>query len=315
MIQTLFGPPPEPTVLERFKDAAARTRENLSGQIDDLLQGKKEIDADLLDELEMMLISADIGVRTTAEILDDVREKLDRDQLGNVEELKTHIARHLTEVLNSTTRQASGRPPSPEVIMVVGVNGTGKTTTIGRLAHRLRQEQKKVILCAADTFRAAAAEQLDIRGQRTSSDVIKQKPGSDPSAVLFDALQAAKARQADYVIVDTAGRLHTKSNLMSELEKMTRTAGRLVPGAPHQVLLVLDAVTGQNGLEQARKFTESAAVTGIVLTKLDGTAKGGIVVAIARELGLPISYVGVGEKAEDLMPFNAGAFVHSLFEN
>ena len=199
--------------------------------------------------------------------------------------------------------------------MVVGVNGTGKTTTIGRLAHRLRQEQKKVVLCAADTFRAAAAEQLDIWGQRTSSDVIKQKPGSDPSAVLFDALQAAKARKADYVIVDTAGRLHTKSNLMSELEKMTRTAGRLVPGAPHQVLLVLDATTGQNGLEQARKFTESAAVTGIVLAKLDGTAKGGIVVAIARELGLPIRYVGVGEKAEDLMPFNAGAFVHSLFEN
>ncbi len=315
MIQTLFGPPPEPTVLERFKEAASKTRDNLAGQIDDLLQGKKEIDADLLDELEMMLIGADIGVQTTSEILDDVRVKLDRDQLGDVEELKTHIARHLMEVLSSTKTEKAAAPPIPEVIMVVGVNGTGKTTTIGRLAHRLRLEQKKVVLCAADTYRAAAAEQLDIWGQRTSSDVIKQKPGSDPSAVLFDALQAAKARQADYVIVDTAGRMHTKSNLMSELEKMTRTAGRLVPGAPHQVLLVLDAITGQNGLEQARKFTESAAVTGIVLTKLDGTAKGGIVVAIARELGLPICYVGVGEKAEDLMPFNAGAFVHSLFES
>ncbi len=315
MIQTLFGPPPEPTVLERFKEAASKTRDNLAGQIDDLLQGKKEIDADLLDELEMMLIGADIGVRTTSEILDDVREKLDRDQLGDAEELKTHIARHLMEVLSSVKTEKADAPRIPEVIMVVGVNGTGKTTTIGRLAHRLRREQKKVVLCAADTFRAAAAEQLDIWGQRTSSDVIKQKPGSDPSAVLFDALQAAKARQADYVIVDTAGRMHTKSNLMSELEKMTRTAGRLVPGAPHQVLLVLDAVTGQNGLEQARKFTESAAVTGIVLTKLDGTAKGGIVVAIVRELGLPICYVGVGEKAEDLMPFNAGAFVHSLLES
>ena len=315
MIQTLFGPPPEPTVLERFKEAASKTRDNLTGQIDDLLQGKKEIDADLLDELEMMLIGADIGVQTTSEILDDVREKLDRDQLGDMETLKTHIARHLMEVLSGAKTDNAAAPRIPEVIMVVGVNGTGKTTTIGRLAHRLRREQKKVVLCAADTYRAAAAEQLDIWGQRTSSDVIKQKPGSDPSAVLFDALQAAKARQADYVIVDTAGRMHTKSNLMSELEKMTRTAGRLVPGAPHQVLLVLDAVTGQNGLEQARKFTESAAVTGIVLTKLDGTAKGGIVVAIARELGLPICYVGVGEKAEDLMPFNAGAFVHSLFES
>ena len=314
MIQTLFGPPPEPTVLERFKEAASKTRDNLAGQIDDLLQGKKEIDAGLLDELEMMLIGADIGVRTTSEILDDVREKLDREQLGDAEALKTHIARHLVEVLSGAKAKKAIAPRIPEVIMVVGVNGSGKTTTIGRLAHRLRRQQKKVILCAADTFRAAAAEQLDIWGQRTSSDVIQQKPGSDPSAVLFDALQAAKARQADCVIVDTAGRLHTKSNLMSELEKMTRTAGRLVPGAPHQVLLVLDAVTGQNGLEQARKFTASAGVTGIVLTKLDGTAKGGIVVAIVRELGLPICYVGVGEKAEDLMPFNAGAFVHSLFE-
>ena len=314
MIQTLFGPPPEPTVLERFKEAASKTRDNLAGQIDDLLQGKKEIDADLLDELEMMLIGADIGVRTTNEILDDVREKLDREQLGDAAELKTHIARHLVEVLSGAKAEKAKAQRIPEVIMVVGVNGSGKTTTIGRLAHRLRREQKKVVLCAADTFRAAAAEQLDIWGQRTSSDVIKQKPGADPSAVLFDALQAAKARQADCVIVDTAGRLHTKSNLMSELEKMTRTAGRLVPGAPHQVLLVLDAVTGQNGLEQARKFTASAAVTGIVLTKLDGTAKGGIVVAIARELGLPICYVGVGEKAEDLVPFNASAFVHSLFE-
>jgi fused signal recognition particle receptor len=199
--------------------------------------------------------------------------------------------------------------------MVVGVNGAGKTTTIGKLAHRYQSEGRGVLLCAADTFRAAAIEQLEIWGDRTSTDVIRQKAGSDPSAVLFDALQAAKARKTDYVIVDTAGRLHTKSNLMADLEKMRRTAQRVVPSAPHEVLLVLDATTGQNGLEQARRFTESSGVTGIVLTKLDGTAKGGVVVAIARELNLPIRYVGVGEQAGDLLPFDPEQFVASLFES
>jgi fused signal recognition particle receptor len=196
---------------------------------------------------------------------------------------------------------------------VVGVNGSGKTTTIGKLASRYRAGGRTVLLCAADTFRAAAVEQLEIWGQRTGVEVIRQQSGADPSAVLFDALQAAKARGTDYVIVDTAGRLHTKSNLMAELEKMTRTARRVVPDAPHEVLLVLDATTGQNGLEQARKFTESTGVTGIVLTKLDGTAKGGIVVAIARELNLPIRYIGVGEKVDDLLPFDAEKFIESLF--
>jgi len=196
----------------------------------------------------------------------------------------------------------------------VGVNGTGKTTTIGKLAHTLRAEGKSVLLCAADTFRAAAIEQLEIWGARASAEVIKQKPGADPSAVLFDALQAARARHADYVIVDTAGRLHTKSNLMAELEKMNRTAARVIPGAPQESLLVLDATTGQNGLEQARQFTRSTGLTGIVLTKLDGTAKGGVVIAIARELGLPIRYVGVGEKPDDLLPFDAETFLQSLFE-
>ena len=314
MIQTLFGPPPDPGLLDRFKSAAAKTRDGLVGRLDDLIQGKKEIDAELLDELEMLLIGADIGVRTVAEILDEVRDSLDRHQLTDPAELKTHIAQRLLGILQSAPANGQPKVAPPEVILVVGVNGTGKTTTIGKLAHRLSGEGKKVLLCAADTFRAAAIEQLDVWAQRTGNDLIKQKPGSDPSAVLFDALEAAKARQVDCVIVDTAGRLHNKAGLMSELEKMKRTAGRLLPGAPHQVLLVLDAVTGQNGLEQARVFTESAGVTGLVLTKLDGTAKGGIVVAIARELGLPIRYVGVGEKVEDLVPFDAESFVRSLFE-
>ena len=200
------------------------------------------------------------------------------------------------------------------MVLVVGVNGTGKTTTIGKLARLYRAEGRSVLLCAADTFRAAAIEQLEIWGQRTSTEVIRQSPGADPSAVLFDAIQAGRARKIDYVIVDTAGRLHTKSNLMAELEKMRRTAARLIPGAPHEVLLVLDATTGQNGLEQARRFTETSGVTGIVLTKLDGTAKGGVVIPIARELNLPIRYVGVGEKPEDLLPFEPEKFVASLFE-
>jgi len=193
------------------------------------------------------------------------------------------------------------------------VNGTGKTTTIGKLAHNLRAQGKSVLLCAADTFRAAAIEQLEIWGERTGTEVIKTKPGGDPSAVLFDALQAARARKVDYVIVDTAGRLHTKTNLMSELDKMRRTAQRIIASAPHETLLVMDATTGQNGLQQAKLFTASAGVTGIVLTKLDGTAKGGIVVAISREMGLPVRYVGVGEKQGDLLPFRAEDFVESLF--
>jgi len=314
VIQTLFGPPPEPTVLERFQEAVSKTRHQLAGQIDELFQGRKEIDEDLLDELEMALISADIGVRTADEILEDARQKLNRKQLTDVEQLKEHIAQHLMQILQGTSSRERTALRPPEVILVVGVNGTGKTTTIGKLAYRFTQQGKKVLLCAGDTFRAAAIEQLDVWAERSSCDVVKQRSGADPSAVLYDAIQAAKARNADKVIVDTAGRLHTKSNLMAEIEKMRRTAGKLVHGAPHQVLLVLDAVTGQNGLEQARQFTERAAVTGLALTKLDGTAKGGIVVAIARELGLPIRYVGVGEKIEDLMEFDPKSYILSLFQ-
>ena len=315
MIQTLFGSvEQEPNLLERLKAGIEKTRAGLSERLEDVFAGKKEIDADLLDGLEFALITADIGVKTTSEILDRIRERADRSMTGDIGELRSLIREHLLEVLNASERPVPRVAEPPAVVMVVGVNGAGKTTTIGKLAHRYRSEGRGVVLCAADTFRAAAIEQLEIWGGRTSTDVIRQKAGSDPSAVLFDALHAAKARKADYVIVDTAGRLHTKSNLMAELEKMRRTAQRVIPSAPHEVLLVLDATTGQNGLEQARRFTESSGVTGIVLAKLDGTAKGGVVIAIARELNLPIRYVGVGEQAGDLLPFDPEQFVQSLFE-
>jgi fused signal recognition particle receptor len=315
MIQTLFGSvEQEPSLLERLKTGVQKTRAGLVSALEDVVQGKKVIDADLLDELESTLISADIGVRTTQEILDRIRQRVERHQLNDAAELKGLIGEHLLEIL-----EAGDRPPAhvagpPAVVLVVGVNGSGKTTTIGKLAGRYRSEGRSVLLCAADTFRAAAIEQLEIWGQRTGSAVIRQSPGSDPSAVLFDALQAARARKVDYVIVDTAGRLQTKENLMAELHKMGRTAKKVIPDAPHEVLLVLDATTGQNGLEQARRFTESSGVTGIVLAKLDGTAKGGIVVAIAREMSLPIRYVGVGEKVDDLLPFDPEKFIASLFE-
>ena len=312
-IQTLFGPT-EPTLLEKMKQAVTRTRENLSDKIDQITAFTREIDRQTLDDLEAILISADLGTTTTEQILKNLRERADRKQIRDVDELKRLIKEQILEILNATPPRM-GRPAQgeAEVVLVVGVNGTGKTTTIGKLAHALRAEGKSVLLCAADTFRAAAIEQLEIWGTRTGVEVIRTKPGGDPAAVLFDALSAAKSRHTDTVIVDTAGRLHTKANLMAELEKMKRTAQRIIPGAPHEVLLVMDATTGQNGLQQARQFTESAGVTGIVLTKLDGTAKGGVVVAISRELGLPVRYVGVGEKAADLLPFDAGNFVESLF--
>ena len=314
-IQTLFGSvPQEPGLLDRLKAGIEKTRSGILDRLEDALAGRREIDAALLDEIEETLYTADIGVATTTEIIDRLRERVDRNLLSDGDELKRLIREHLLEVLEGAERPMPHVAEPPAVVMVVGVNGSGKTTTIGKLAHRYQTEGRKVLLCAADTFRAAAIEQLEIWGQRTATDVIRQKPGSDPSAVIFDALHAAKARKVDYVIVDTAGRLHTKDNLMSELEKMRRTATRVVPGSPHEVLLVLDATTGQNGLEQARRFTESSGVTGIVLSKLDGTAKGGVVVAITRELNLPIRYIGVGEKAGDLLPFDPEQFIASIFE-
>jgi len=315
MIQTLFGSvEQEPSLLERLKSGVEKTRAGLVSRLEDAIAGKKEIDADLLDELEYTLISADIGVRTTNEILERIRQQVDRKMVGDAAELRGLIRQHLLEILQATERPLAHVETPPAVVMVVGVNGAGKTTSIGKLANRYKAEGRSVLLCAADTFRAAAIEQLEVWGERTGMDVIRQKPGADPSAVLFDALQAARARKTDYVIVDTAGRLQTKTNLMAELEKMSRTAGRVIPGSPHEVLLVLDATTGQNGLEQARKFTESSGVTGIVLAKLDGTAKGGVVIAIAHELNLPIRYVGIGEKIDDLLPFDAEKFIESLFE-
>lgn len=315
MIQTLFGSvEQEPTLLEKLKSGVQKTRAGLVSALEDAIQGKKQIDADLLDELEFTLISADIGVRTTDEILERIRQRVERHQLDDAAELRNLIREHLLEILEASERAPARVAEPPAVILVVGVNGSGKTTTIGKLASRFRNEQRSVLLCAADTFRAAAIEQLEIWGTRTNTPVIRQGPGSDPSAVLYDALNAARARKVDYVVVDTAGRLQTKENLMAELQKMDRTAKKVIPDAPHEVLLVLDATTGQNGLEQARKFTETSGVTGIVLTKLDGTAKGGIVVAIARELNLPIRYIGVGEKIDDLLPFDAEKFIQSLFE-
>jgi len=316
---TLFGKP-EPTLLERLKESVGKTRSQLAARVEELLTGERRIDPALLAALENALLAADLGVRTTREVLGAVRDKVERHALTDAAQLKAELKAQLLGILASAPASPNGSPDSgsgdasPHVIFVVGVNGTGKTTTIGKLAHRLRAEGRSVLLCAADTFRAAATEQLDIWAKRVGVEVVKQKPGADPAAVVYDALAAARARSTDAVIVDTAGRLHTKSNLMAELDKMKRTAAKLVPGAPHDILLVMDATTGQNGLSQAREFTAQVGVTGIVLTKLDGTAKGGIVVAIVRELGLPICFVGTGEKLQDLVPFDPQTFVNSLFD-
>ncbi len=314
-IQTLFGAvPAEPNLLEKLKAGIQKTRSGLVDRLEDVLSGKPEIDAELLEELEYTLITADLGVATVDDILERIRLRVDRKLSADPAEVRNLIREQLLEILRASETPIHTVHAPPAVVMVVGVNGAGKTTTIGKLAHRFLGEGRKVLLCAADTFRAAAIEQLQVWAERARVDLIRQKTGADPSAVVFDALKAAQARAADYIIVDTAGRLHTKENLMAELEKMRRTCDRVIPGSPHEVWLVLDATTGQNGLEQARKFTESARVTGIILTKLDGTAKGGVVVAIARELGLPIRFVGVGEKIDDLIPFEPENFVESLFD-
>ncbi len=311
------------SLLDRLKQSVGKTRTELAARVEQLLTGNRPVDPELLKQLESALLSADIGVRTTKEVLASLRAQVNEHKISDATALKEELKRQIVKILvasdNSSGGGLTGAPGSgaagaPRVLFVVGVNGTGKTTTIGKLANRLKKDGAGVVLCAADTFRAAAIEQLEVWAKRSGVEIVKQKSGADPSAVIFDALSAAQSRSADVVIVDTAGRLHTKSNLMAELDKMKRTAAKVVPGAPHDVLLVLDATTGQNGLNQAREFWSHAGVTGIVLTKLDGTAKGGIVVAIAHELNLPIRFVGTGEQIDDLVPFDAQTYVNSIFD-
>jgi fused signal recognition particle receptor len=309
---------PSASLLDRLKQSVAKTRTELSARVEQLLTGNRPVDPQLLKELESALLTADIGVRTTKEVLAALREQVNEHKISDADQLRAELKRQIAKILEAPSPASSNgtglATAAPRVVFVVGVNGVGKTTTIGKLANRWKKDGATVVLCAADTFRAAAIEQLEVWARRSDVVIIKQKSGADPSAVIYDALSAAQSRGADVVIVDTAGRLHTKSNLMTELEKMKRTAAKLVLGAPHDVLLVLDATTGQNGLNQAREFWTHAGVTGIVLTKLDGTAKGGIVVAIARELNLPIRFVGTGEQIDDMVPFDAQTYVNSLFD-
>jgi fused signal recognition particle receptor len=324
MAFSLFGkretpaPDPEPQqprgLFDRMKQAVTRTRESLSNSISSVVALTREIDVASLDDLELALLACDIGSTTTNEIITSLRDRALRQGISDGAELRQLLKAEILRILRSVDKPVKHPSAPPEVIMMVGVNGTGKTTTSGKLAALYRREGRTVLLCAADTFRAAAIEQLEVWAQRSNVDLIKTRQGGDPSAALFDALTAAKARSVGVLVVDTAGRLHTKSDLMKELDKMRRTAERLVPGSPHQTLLVIDATTGQNGLQQARLFTEAAHVTGIVLTKLDGSAKGGIVVAIAHELGLPVRFAGVGEKLDDILPFDSAAFVDSLLD-
>lgn len=324
MAFSIFGkrdtptPEPEPQqprgLFDRMKQAVTRTRESLSSSISSVVALTREVDVASLDDLEIALLACDIGSTTTNEIITNLRDRALRQGISDGTELKALLKAEILRILKAVDTPINHPAGPPEVIMMVGVNGTGKTTTSGKLAALYRREGHTVLLCAADTFRAAAIEQLEVWAQRSNVDLIKTRQGGDPSAALFDALTAAKARSIGVLLVDTAGRLHTKSDLMKELDKMRRTAERLVPGSPHQTLLVIDATTGQNGLQQARLFTEAAHVTGIVLTKLDGSAKGGIVVAIAHELGLPVRYAGVGEKLEDILPFDPASFVDSLLD-
>ena len=296
-------------MFNRLRQGLSKTRSSFTGRLDRLFLGKKEITEDLLDELEEILFTSDIGVATTRELIDSVREKVARKELKNPAKLKIGLKEHILSFLDVPPKEHSKpRPGEPLVILIVGVNGVGKT------AHNFKLQGKKVMLVAADTFRAAAVEQLVIWGERTGAEVIKQSTGADPSAVVFDALAAAMSRETDVVLVDTAGRLHTKTNLMEELKKIARLSGKKIPGTPHQVWLVLDATTGQNAISQAEMFNKAIGVTGIILTKLDGTAKGGIVVGISHQLGIPIKYIGIGEKIEDLRPFDPQDFVKAMFD-
>lgn len=303
----------KPGFFEKLKRGLSKTHDSLVGRIDSLLLGKKKIDADTLEDLEEILITADIGLPTTMELVSSLEQRLKRDELQDGEALKDALKEEMLTRLKTGTSKLDTASSSPFVIMVIGVNGVGKTTTIGKLASKFCAEGKKVLLVAADTFRAAAVEQLEIWGQRVGVDVIRHKHGADPAAVVFDGCKAAIARGADILIVDTAGRLHTKVNLMEELKKIRRVVSREVPGGPQETLLVLDAATGQNAISQAKIFKEAVDVTGIALTKLDGTAKGGIVVAITSEFQIPVRYIGIGEGVEDLREFDPEQFVHALF--
>ena len=302
-------------MFNRLRQGLSKTRSSFTGRLDRLFLGKKEITEDLLDELEEILFTSDIGVATTRELIDSVREKVARKVLKNPEKLNLALKDHILSFLDVPPKKhPEPRPGEPLVILIVGVNGVGKTTTIGKTAHNFKSQGKTVMLVAADTFRAAAIEQLGIWGERTGAEVIRQSTGADPSAVVFDALTAAISRKTDVVLIDTAGRLHTKTNLMEELKKIARVSDKKLPGTPHQVWLVLDATTGQNAISQARIFNEAIGITGIILTKLDGTAKGGIVVGISHQLGIPIRYIGIGEKIDDLRPFEPEAFVKAIFD-
>jgi fused signal recognition particle receptor len=302
-------------LFERLRRGLSKTRSGLAGKLDQLAFGKKEIDDALLDELEEILFSADLGVQTAQELIDLVQSAVDREELDNPEKLKAALKKHIHSFLDvPQVERRLPLPGEPLIIMVIGVNGVGKTTTIGKATQLFRKEGHKVMLIAADTFRAAAIEQLGIWGERVGADVIKQDSGADPSAVVYDGISAAQSRGADVVLIDTAGRLHTKVNLMDELEKIRRVAGKKLDGAPHETWLVLDATTGQNAVSQADMFHKALGVTDIVLTKLDGTAKGGIVVGIAHQLGLPVRFIGIGEKIDDLRPFDASEFVDAIFD-
>ncbi|MFT9369058.1 signal recognition particle-docking protein FtsY [Paenibacillus polymyxa] len=302
------------SVTKQFKDGLEKTRKGFVEKVTDLMIRRKKIDEEFYEELEEILIGADVGVNTVMNLIEDLRGEVKKRKIEDASELQPVLSEKLSELLRGNDNsQLKMNPDGITVILFVGVNGVGKTTTIGKLAHRFKQEGKKVLLAAGDTFRAGAIEQLEVWGQRAGVEVIKQQSGSDPAAVMFDAVQAAKQRQVDILLCDTAGRLQNKSNLMEELNKIFRVIQREIPDAPHEVLLVLDATTGQNALNQAKLFGEKSGVTGLVLTKLDGTAKGGIVVAIRQELNLPVKLVGLGEKVNDLQPFDSEQFVHALF--
>lgn len=300
---------------DKLKQGLEKTRKSFTEKIEQVIIGYASIEEELLDDLEEALISADVGVKTSMALMEDVRRGIKKKEINSPADLRPFLERRISELLTAGSDESRMAESGPTVLLVIGVNGVGKTTTIGKLGNYYKQQGKSVILAAADTFRAAAIDQLEIWGQRIDAQVIKHEEGSDPASVAFDAVNAAKARNADVLIIDTAGRLHTKSNLMEELKKINRVIQREIPAAPHETLLVLDATTGQNAINQADLFSKAAPISGVVLTKLDGTAKGGVVVGIKAELKMPVKWIGVGEGVDDLRPFNAADFAQALFSD